>query len=136
VSEGYGWASAFSFENAVMRTVKIVLGIGLILFVGMAAMQIGEAEVANLDLREDLHDIASQAGVRIGMISAMSDEELAAAVIRKAHEHRIQLTPDAVTVRRESAGGDTRIHLAADYTVPVKLMFFSLSLHFAPSSDK
>jgi hypothetical protein len=119
-----------------MHTVKIVLGIGLILFVGMAAMQIGEAEVANLDLREDLHDIASQAGVRIGMISAMSDEELAADIIRKAQEHGIQLAPDAITVRRESAGKDAQVRLAADYTVPVKLMFFSFSLHFAPSSDK
>jgi hypothetical protein len=119
-----------------MRTFRIVLLVGLILFAGIAAVQIGEAEVANLNLREDLHDLATQAGVRTGVIAPMSDEELAAAVIRKAREHGIELAQDAVTVRRENVGGDTQIHLAADYTVPVRLMLFRLSLRFAPSSDK
>jgi hypothetical protein len=119
-----------------MRTLKIVLGIAILALAGMASVQIGKLEIANLNLREELHDMASLAGVRTGVIAPMSDEELTAEIIRRAQGHGIDLTPDEITVQREGEGALTMLHLSADYTRPVKLVLFSFHLHFTTSSDK
>lgn len=119
-----------------MRMIKIVFGIALLVLAGMAAVQIGESEFANVSLREDLHDMASMASMRIGVIAPPSDEQLTDQVIRRAQGYGIDLSSDEVTVRREGEGERTQLHLAADYTMPVKLVIFSFNLHFRPSSDK
>ena len=42
---------------------------------------------------------------------------------------------DKSTVRRTDSGETSSLYLAADYTAPVNLAFFSFNLHFTPSSD-
>jgi hypothetical protein len=120
-----------------MRRIKIILGVAVLILAVLASWQIGACELANMNLQEDLRDMASQAGTHIGFVPPSSDEDVSRAIIRKAKEHGIELKAAEVTVRRTNAGEKTStLYLAADYTVPVNLAFFSFSLHFTPSSDK
>jgi hypothetical protein len=100
--------------------------------------QIGSWELADMNLQEEMHDLASQAGIHVGFVPPpSSDEDVSRAIIRRAKEHGIELNPTQVTVRRTNPGEKTStLYLAADYTVPVNLAFFSFNLHFTPSSDK
>lgn len=121
-----------------MRAIKYVVIAVLVVVVVVAAWQIGSHELANFQLQDDLHDMASQVGARIGFNAPRSDDEYRAWVVRKAGEHGIDLKPEQVTVQRaEKSGEDTaKVHLAADYEAAVKLPGYSFALHFKPSSTK
>jgi hypothetical protein len=119
-----------------MRTVKIVLLIAVVLLLGSAGWQFGACKVANLNLQEEMRDMASQAGSHIGVVTPLSDDDLARSIILKARDHGIELRPDQITVRRTSAGERSTLYLAADYTVPVSLLLFSFNLHFTPTSER
>jgi len=119
-----------------MRRLKIIVGLTILVLVMMAGWQIGACEIANMNLQEDIRDMASQAGAHVGVVVPRSDEDVGRDVIRKAKEHGIELQLDQVTVRRTNSGETSTLYVAADYTVPVKLVLFSFNLHFTPSSDK
>jgi len=119
-----------------MQRFKIIIGVAVLVLVVVAGWQIGSSEVANMNLQEDMRDMASQAGAHVGVVVPVSDEEVSGAVIRKGKEHGIELTPVQVTVRRTTSGETSTLYLAADYTAAVHLGFCSFSLHFTPSSDK
>jgi hypothetical protein len=119
-----------------MRKLKLILGLAVLAFAIVAGWQIGSCQMANLQLRDDLRNLAAQAGARIGLLSPSSDEELRSAVIREAKKYDIQLEPGQVTVQRTGTGEAPIIYLAADYEVPVTLLGYSFSLHFTPSSAK
>jgi hypothetical protein len=127
---------AFSRNNTVMRLLKIILGLAVLVLVTMAGWQIGSWEVANMNLQEEIRDMASQAGTHLGIVVPKSDDDVRGEVVRKAKEHGIELLPDQVTVRRTNPGEKSILYVAADYTVPVNLVFYSFNLHFTPSSDK
>ena len=119
-----------------MGRIKIIIAV-VVLAIGVTAgWQIGAAEVANLNLQEDMRDMASQAGTHVGFIAPPSDDELTANVVRRAKEHGLDISPDQVTVRRINPGEKSTLYLAADYTVPVNLLALTLHLHFTPSSEK
>lgn len=117
-----------------MRNVKIIVGLAILILGCSAGWQIGACEVANVELRDDMKDLTSQLGARIGLTSAMSDEDFRNDVLRKAKRYDIQLTPEQVTVQRTGEGIRANMYLAADYTVPIHLPGFSFQLHFSPES--
>jgi hypothetical protein len=119
-----------------MRRIKLIFGLTAFVLAVSAAWQIGAWEVANTNLQDDLRDMGAQAGTHIGVVAPNSDEEMNRAVIRKAKEHGLDLSPVQVTVRRIGSGERTTFDLAADCTVPVNLGLFSFRLHFTSSSDK
>jgi hypothetical protein len=119
-----------------VRRITIVLGLAVLFLVMSLAWAAGSAEVANMNLQEDIRDLAAQGGTRIGLLSPSSDEDIRNIVVRKAQEHGIALKPQQVIVRRTDSGETSTLHIAAHYTVPVNLWLFSLNLHFTPSSDK
>jgi hypothetical protein len=119
-----------------MRKITIILGLAVLVLTVLAGWQIGACELANMNFQEDLHDLASQVGTHIGFAAPTSDEEMNLIVVRKAKEHGIDLQATQVTVRRTNSGETSTLYLAADYTVPVNLAFFSVNLHFTPTSDK
>ena len=119
-----------------MRQIKIIAITGVLAFAVMVGWKIGSCEVANFQLQEEMHDLASQAGTHIGYIPPRSDDEFRDAVVRKAKEHGIELEPDQVTVQRTGSGTDSTMYLAADYRASVNLSWFSFTLHFTPSSTK
>ncbi len=119
-----------------MRRIKTILVIAVLVLGAMAGWQVGSGELANLQLQEDLHDLASQAGIRYGYVAPKSDADFREDVMRKAREHDIVLQLSQVTVHRTGSGNTSTMYLAADYVVPVKLPGYSFSLHFTPSSTK
>ena len=116
------------------RNLKIIAGIAILFLICSAGWQIGACKLASLELRDDMHDMASQLGARIGLNNASSDDEFRKEVVRRARKYDIELTPEQVTVQRTGEGIEGRIYLAADYTVPVHLPGFSFQLHFNPES--
>jgi hypothetical protein len=119
-----------------MQRLQIILVIAVVILVGSPVWQIGAWEVANMNLQEEMRDMASQAGARVGAVAPSSDEDLSRSIILKAKDHDIELQPAQITVRRTISGETSTLYLAADYTVPVNLLFVSFSLHFTPNSEQ
>lgn len=118
------------------RSVIIIFCLATLVFISRTGWQIAAAELANVELREDMKDMAAHAGDRIGLINPRSDEEYRNGVVSKAKGYDIDLDPDHVTVERTGEGVATEIYLAADYDVPIHVSRFSFSLHFSPSTAK
>ena len=119
-----------------MRKIILILGLAVLVLAGESGWQIASCELANFELRDDMRFLAAQIGRRIGLNSPSTDKDLRNEVIRKAQEHDIELAPEQVTVRRTGTELEPIIYLAADYEVPIKLLGFSLTFHFTPSSAK
>src|SRR5215472_1004031 len=117
-----------------MRNFKIIAAIATLLLIGSAIWQVGAREVANAELRDDMKDLTSQLGARIGLTNGKSDEDLRNDVIGKALKYDIQLNPEQITVERRGEGIYATMYLAADYQVPIRLPGFSFQLHFKPES--
>ena len=117
-----------------VRAVKSVLGLAVLVWASIAGWQIGACELADIRLRDDMQDLASQSGVRIGLTTAKSDDDFRNAVLGKAKQYDIELAPDQVTVERTGSGVTGTISIGADYTVPIHLPGFSFRLHFTPAS--
>lgn len=119
-----------------MHKMKVLLGLAVLALMVFAAWQIGGAEIANLNLREDIRDISAQAGTHIGFQTPMSEEKVTQLVIEEANDHGIVLVPEQITVKQTRKGDLSTWYLAADYTVPINLGFTTLRLHFTPSSER
>ena len=117
-----------------MHKLKLICGLLATTFVCLAGWRIAYCELANIELRDDLKDLSSQAGMRIGLASQNSDEQLRMSVINKARQYNIDLASDQVTVDRRGAGLQSTVYLQADYVVPVHLPGFDFTLHFTPES--
>jgi hypothetical protein len=114
--------------------MKYVFGIAIVVAVVMVGWDFLEPEITNIIFQDELHDLAAQAGARVGLLVPSSDEELRNAVIRRAAGHEIPLEPKQVTVRRTGIPESPVLYLAVNYTVPVNLPGYSFKLHFSPSS--
>jgi hypothetical protein len=123
-------------SSAVMRKITILVGIVFLMVMVVMGWQIVSCELANVQLQDDMQDIASQAGTRIGFVEPRSDEDLRKAVLRKAKEHDIELEPAQVRVQRTASADMPTVYLAADYVVLVKLPVGAFALHFTPSAGK
>ena len=104
-----------------MRKITVMIGIAVLAGLVVMGWQIGSCELANVALQDDMQDIASQAGTRIGFVEPLTDEDLRRAVMRKAKEHDIELDPGQVRVQRTASADMSTVYLAADYVVLVKL---------------
>jgi type III secretion system FlhB-like substrate exporter len=119
-----------------MRRIKIVLGSAVLFLAISLAWAVGAAEVANVNLQEDIRDIAAQGATRMGVVAPSSDGDISNTVVRKAQEHGIALKPQQVMVRRTGSGETSTLYITAHYTVSVNCWLFSLNLRFTPSSDR
>jgi hypothetical protein len=117
-----------------MKKFKIILGLAAFYFLFNAAWQVGACELANIELKDDLQDISTQLGVRLGASDTLSDDDLREMVLRKAEKYSIALSPAHVIVMRDGYGKDANIYLEADYSVPIYLPRFTFSMYFNPSS--
>lgn len=115
---------------------KLVFITGFLVFAVMAVVgwQITSAEIGNIELHDDLKDIAAQNGVNIGLNSPKSDDQIRADVVNSAAEHGIHLQLEQVKLERI----DTPFHLHYDldvsYTRRVNLLLCSFDLHFKQTS--
>jgi hypothetical protein len=122
--------------STVMQWAKILVGIAVFGFACLAGWRVGACELANMQLRDDMQDMASQSGTHIGLTNPRSDEDFRNAVVACAKSREIELAPDRVTVLRSGSGATATMYLAADYIVPVHLPGLLFTLHFRPTSEK
>ncbi|HEY6768184.1 MAG TPA: hypothetical protein VI386_25800 [Candidatus Sulfotelmatobacter sp.] len=113
-----------------MGTIKAIIGFLAIIAVVYGAFQIVPPEMNNYSFQDDLRQIAVMAGGN----PHESDDDLRSAVLLKAKSHDIALTPEQVVVQRIGTPGVPAVYVAADYTVPVSLLGYDLTLHFTPTS--
>jgi len=113
-----------------MGTVKALVGFLVIIGMIYAGFQIIPPELSNYSFTDDLRNIAMVGGSN----PRETDQSLIDAVIKKAQEHDIQLTPEHVTLQRIGTPGSPAVYVAVDYSVPVNLPGYSFTLHFNPSS--
>jgi len=114
----------------VTKKIAIVIGVVALVWIFSLGWQIGAAELANVELRDDLKDVASQLGAHIGFSPPMSDEGFRDTVVRKAENDGIKLSPEQVTVVRTTSGDRVAIYLSVDYRAPIHVPGFSTTLHF------
>lgn len=117
-----------------MKKIKIILALVAFYVLISAGWQIGACELANIELKDDMRDMASQIGLRVGFSDVATDDELRETILRKAEKYNIALAPDQVTVLRDGYGKNANIYLAAEYTVPIYLPHYTFSIYFNPSS--
>lgn len=113
-----------------MGTFKAIGGFLVIILAIYAGFQIIPPELTNFAFQDDLRNVSIMGGAN----PRMTDQELTDAVMRKAQEHQIPLTPEQVTVQRITTPGMLAVYVAADYNIPVSLPGYSFKLHFNPSS--
>lgn len=113
-----------------MSTVKAIGGFLAIIALIYCGFQIIPPELTNYSFTDDLKNVAMVGGAN----PHQTDQELIDAVMKKAQEHEISLSPDHVTVQRIGTPGAPAVYIAADYTVPVTLPGYSFTMHFTPSS--
>jgi len=117
-----------------MGKVKIILGCALLALVVSTGWQIAACELANYELQDELKDLGSLSGTRIGLSNPKSDDDLREAIIAKARGHAISLDPSQITVERWGTAEYPRAYLAVDYKARIALPGFAFTLHFQPNS--
>lgn len=120
-----------------MRRLALIVCVVVVAYLlGSVAWQISRADLANTQLRDEMHDMSSQLGARIGLNPASSDDDFRNEILRKAGQHGIHLLPTQVIVLRKGGPLDptAQIYLAADYTVPIRLPGISFPRHYQPES--
>jgi hypothetical protein len=114
--------------------MKYVFWIAVVVAVVFAGWQVLAPGVTNFIFQDELKDSSAQMGYRTGVTPLNTDEEIRNMVIRKAEKHDIVLDPAQVTVERIGSGEFTTWYVAAEYTVKVDLLVYTLPLHFKPTS--
>jgi len=113
-----------------MGTVKAIVGLLAILFVIYACFQIAPPMMANYSFQDDLRTVAL---VDSGNLQK-TDDDVRKDVMQKVREQNLPIDPKQITVQRINTPGMSAVYVAADYSVPVNLPFYSFDLHFTPNS--
>ena len=113
-----------------MGTVKAIIGFLAIVALVYSGFQIVPPELNNYSFQDDLRQVA----MTTGSMPNKSDEDIRSMVLSKAKERDLPITGNQVTVQRINTPGLSAVYLVADYSVPVSLPGYSLTLHFTPSS--
>jgi hypothetical protein len=75
-----------------LRKLTAILILAVITVASVAAWQIGACFLANRQMNDNMQDMASQAGVLVGLTSPRSDEDFRSDILHHAQEHGISLT--------------------------------------------
>lgn len=115
-----------------MQKLKFLVVVCFIGFLGFIGWQVGACVIANMQLRDDMQDIAAQVGGRIGLNQPGSDDDFRKDILRHAQQHGIDITPDQVIVQRTGTHPKEEIYLAVDYPREVHILGIVYVLHFTP----
>ena len=128
--------AAADVVNSVIGKLKFGLVVGFLVLAGMSGWQVGRSEIANVELQDDIRDLASRLGTRVGYSAPKSDDDYRNEVIREADQYGIALAPDQVSVVRTGTDESPVLTITVDYTVPIKVPGFVFNLHFTPTSER
>ncbi len=117
-----------------MGKVKVILGLLLLALTVSTVWQIAACEIANYEFKDELKDVASQNGARIGLLAQQTDDDLRTTVIHKAADHDIVVARDQILVRRSGTEEDPKVYLAAKYQARVWMPGIYLVFHFTATS--
>jgi hypothetical protein len=113
-----------------MGTIKAIVGLLMVVFVGYALFQVVPPLMANYNFQDELRQVA--------MIDAnaiqKTDDDVRNDVMRRVKDHDLPIDPKQVTVQRINTPGIAAVYLAADYSVTVNLPGYSFDMHFTPNS--
>jgi len=114
--------------------IKVILALIVFALIASTMWQIAACEIADTELKDDLKDVASMGGARIGLAAQQSDDDLRATVIRKAAGHDIVLEPEQITVKRSGTAEAPAVFLAATYRARIWMPGVSLVFHFTATN--
>ncbi len=117
-----------------MIKIKVILGLLVLALIVSTGWQIVACELFNYELKDDLKDVASLGGARIGLLAQQTDDDLRETVIRKAAKYDIVLRREQILVRRSGSEENPQVYLQAKYQTRVWLPGFYLILHLTAAS--
>jgi hypothetical protein len=113
-----------------MGTIKLLLGILVIVGLVLGLFQVAPPLMANLSFQDDLRTIA----LVDGNATQKTDDEIRNDVLRKVRDHELPIDAKQIVVQRLNSPGIAAVYIAVDYTVPIKLPGYSFDMHFNPDS--
>lgn len=122
--------------DSLAKKVSFGLVLAAVIVTGPIGWEYGRCQLANIELRDDMHDLASQLGTRIGLNDQRTEGNLRDTVVQKAAGYGIALRPDQVFVDRTGTDENTMVYLAARYERRIVALGFSFTLHFHPESGE
>lgn len=116
-----------------LAIIGVLFALGVAVFAGF---QMGSVYLANAELQEDLKDLSSLTGTRIGLVDPRSPDQIRDQVIAHAAGHGIHLAPEQVNVERDGEGKDGTIYLSTAYDAPVNLFGITWTMHFTAAGPR
>jgi hypothetical protein len=117
-----------------VKHVKTIVECAVILLFASVVWQVAGCELANFELQDEMKDVASLAGAKIGLAAPSSDDEMRDEVVRKAQSHGIRLNPSQIVIKRSGGSEAPKAYIAASYNARIFFPGMVFTLHFAPSS--
>jgi hypothetical protein len=112
-----------------MATLKLILGLGMIVAVVFLGFKFIPVFLSNYEFEDFMKEEALHSTYGTG-----SEEEIRDRVVKHARDYDIDLTAKQVHVTRTGANGTGSITIAVEYSVPVNLPGYTMTLDFHPSS--
>jgi hypothetical protein len=112
-----------------MGTIKLVLGIGLIVAMVWTGAELIPPFFANYEFEDAIKNEAT-----ISTYSTKPEDAIRESIFKKAQELEIPLAKEQIKVQRSGSYGNGYIAIEAEYTVHVDLPGYPMDLHFDPST--
>jgi Domain of unknown function (DUF4845) len=112
-----------------MNTIKLLVGIGVILAVILIGIQVLPPYMNNYQFQDALNNEALAA-----TYTTKSEDEIREIAYKSAKENDIPIKPEQIKVVRSGGMGTGTLVIEADYTVHVDLPVYPLDLNFKASS--
>jgi hypothetical protein len=113
-----------------MATIKLLLGIGIIVGVAFLGLKFLPPYFSNYEFEDFIKEEALHS-----TYSTRSEDDIREAVIKHARDFDIDLAPKQVKVSRSGINGNGSLSIEADYSVAVNMPGYSTTLEFHPSSN-
>ena len=113
-----------------MATIKALSGFLAILFVVVACFEVAPPMMANYSFQDDLRNVALMDGGNF----QKTEDDVRNDVMRRVKEENLPIQPKQLTVQRINTPGMSALYIAADYSVPINLPFYSFEMHFTPDT--
>ncbi len=113
-----------------MGPLKLFLGLGVIVAVAFLGLKFLPVYFSNYEFEDFIKEEALHS-----TYSTRSEDDIRDTVIKHARDFDIELTPKQVHVSRTGVNGNGSLSIDADYSVPINLPGYSMTLEFHPSSN-
>jgi hypothetical protein len=113
-----------------MGTIKALSGFLAILFVVVGCFEVAPPMMANYSFEDDLRNVSLMDSGNF----QKTEDDVRSDVMRKVKDQNLPIQPKQLTVQRINTPGMSALYIAADYTVPINLPFYSFEMHFTPNS--